>query len=108
MKIDKINIKSVFKDDYITRVAGEKLRNMILKSVSENKKVELDFTDLMVASTSFFDEAIAKLVDHGWNRDKFNERVHFKNLHPKDKIVMEKMCSYRGLREQATLNEKKN
>lgn len=97
MKTNKIHIKSVFKDDYITRVAGEKLRNMILKSVSENKKVELDFTDLMVASTSFFDEAIAKLVDHGWNRDQLSENILFKNLHPKDKMVMEKMCSYRGL-----------
>lgn len=96
MKKNKINIKSVFKDDYITRAAGERLRNMILKSISENKKVELDFTDLMIASTSFFDEAIAKLIDHGWNRDQLIENILFKNLHPKDKMVMEKMCLYRG------------
>lgn len=93
----KIIIKNEFKDDYISRAAGEKLRLMIEDCVSQNKSIELDFTDVTIASTSFFDEGIAKLALNGWDSKRLHQFIKFKNLNPRDFKVMDKMCQYRDL-----------
>ena len=72
-----IFIRETFKNDYTTRDAGEKLRHMILLS---KKKIMLDFSDIKIASASFFDEGIAKLSLEGWDSKKLNDQLEFKNL----------------------------
>ena len=90
----KIKIKDEFKDDYTTRVAGERLRNLILAS---NEPIELDFTNLKIASASFFDEGIAKLADHGWTATQVEQQVKFNNMFHRDRELLISVCEYRGL-----------
>lgn len=92
----KILIKKQFANDYITRDAGEKLRIIIEEAFAKGEKIELDFAGLTIASTSFFDEGIAKLALSGWDQEKFKKNVGIKNLNPRDENVLKKMCSYRG------------
>ncbi len=92
-----INIKKLFSDDYISRVAGEKLRHLIVGSFQNREPVCLDFSGVVVASTSFFDEGIAKLVLEGWDGDRFKKWVHFEGMNPRDQKVMAKVCAFRGL-----------
>jgi hypothetical protein len=92
-----ILIKKEFKADYITREAGERLRVIIEKSVEDGKPIELDFSDIIVASTSFFDEGIAKLAESGWKRKKLDRLIRFKNLNPRDSKVLERLLEGRGL-----------
>lgn len=92
----KITIKTDFKEDYISREAGERLRKIILESVNKEEPIEIDFQGIVVASTSFFDEAIAKLGEAGWDREKMKVWIQFKNLHPKDKELMLGLCDFRG------------
>ncbi len=91
-----IKIKEIFQTDYISRQAGEKLRFMILKAIQEKKKIVLDFKDLIVASTSFFDEGIAKLVDEKVSVDEFGNFIEIINLNKNDKKVLDKVTDYRG------------
>jgi hypothetical protein len=93
----KISIKETFKDDYISRVAGEKLRHAIEEAYQNNESIELDFSNVTIASTSFFDEGIAKLALEGWDRAQFNDRVTLRGMNARDQKVMEKMCEFRGL-----------
>lgn len=93
----KINIKKEFAGDYITREAGERLRQAIVQAFAAGLKTELDFSGIIIASTSFFDEGLAKLALHGWEQKQFEENVIIKNLNPRDRKVLEKMCAYRGL-----------
>lgn len=92
----KINIKTEFATDYITREAGERLRHMIEQALQNHEQLELDFFGITIASTSFFDEGIAKLALNKWSYEQFIEKISLKNLHPRDEQVLKKMCEYRG------------
>lgn len=94
----KINIKSEFSQDYISREAGEKLRTIILENVKTGAPLTLDFSGLLVASTSFFDEGFAKLTSEGWDQKKLFQTITFEGLHPKDKMILDEMCKNRGMR----------
>lgn len=93
----KISIKEMFKNDSISRAAGEKLRNCILNADSQNEQLCLDFTGVIVASTSFFDEGIAKLVLEGWDDQRLAKSVRFEGMVPRDREVMKKVCHFRKL-----------
>ncbi|MBF0104488.1 MAG: STAS-like domain-containing protein [Deltaproteobacteria bacterium] len=92
-----IIIKNEFGADHITRVAGERLRNMILKAAVENEKVKVDFSGVIIASTSFFDEGFAKLALHGWTKEKYLSDVLIENLDKRDQKVLSEMCRNRGM-----------
>lgn len=92
-----IVIKELFLNDYVTREAGEKLRNLILEASYKQDEIYLDFTGLMVASTSFLDEGIAKLSEEGWNKETFSKRIKLINCHQGDRKLISKLCKLRGL-----------
>ncbi|MGK5088495.1 STAS-like domain-containing protein [Bdellovibrionota bacterium FG-2] len=82
------------------RVSGEKLREKIIATYAAGtmgeEKIELDFTGLVIASTSFFDEGLAKLALSDWTYEDFKSRVTIKNMNPRDQEVLTKMLEYRG------------
>ncbi|MCB0327675.1 MAG: STAS-like domain-containing protein [Bdellovibrionales bacterium] len=89
----KIKIAEKFSEDFVTRNAGEKLRNLILQS--ENPIV-LDFLDTKIASASFLDEGIAKLVDYGWTQNDYDHKLHFENMFHMDQSLLKQVCKERG------------
>lgn len=93
----KIMIKEIFKDDYISREAGEKLRNFILENYGKKQKTILDFSNISIASTSFFDEGLAKLKLDGWETNTYLDFVEIKNLSPLDTELLNKVLKYRGI-----------
>lgn len=103
----QIKIKEQYKDDYITRAAGERLRLAILAAHRDQKKVEVDFSGLIVGSTSFFDEAFAKLSEEGWDAERFEKGVVLKELNKMDLRVLKQVCEYRGLKLRLKADKKK-
>jgi hypothetical protein len=98
-----IVIRDVFKDDYISRQAGEKLRFMIIDSIKKKNKLILDFSELIVASTSFFDEGFAKLCDEKIDVQEFMDYIVLKDLNKNDFKVLKQVSDYRGFQlEQKT------
>jgi len=91
----KIIIGQDFKNDYTTREAGEKLRKIIVQA---NEKIELDFTNIKVASASFFDEGIAKLVQEGWSSEKIKEMISFENIFNRDMELLKSVCLGRNIK----------
>lgn len=96
-KMINVNIRNDFPGDYVTRVAGENLRRMILEADSQDQKIEIDFSGVTIASTSFFDEGFAKLSDSGWTMEKLKTQITLKNIKPKDHIILLEMCKNRGI-----------
>jgi hypothetical protein len=92
----KILIKEKFKGDYISREAGEELRKSILAAINSKEHIVLDFQDLVIASTSFFDESIAKLVNENIRPDDFKEFVTIKDINRNDQKVLDQVTKYRG------------
>lgn len=91
----KIVIKNEFADDYTTREAGEKLRKKIIQN--QVWPLELDFSDIKIASASFFDESIAKLSLEGFTTEMVNKKLHFLNLHKLDAQLLIQVCSGREI-----------
>ena len=91
----KIIIKDKFEDDYTTRVASEKLRKMITNTT---EKIVLDFSNVKVASASFFDEGIAKLSEESWDSNKVNAFLIFENLFKRDKELLISVCENRSIK----------
>ena len=91
----RINIREQFSADFVTRAAGERLRLMILEAAGSGEVIEIDFSGLMIASTSFFDEGFAKLSEAGWTAQKLKAVVVFKNIHPRDREILEGLFSRR-------------
>jgi len=90
-----ISIKESFSDDFTSREAGEKLRNLILNSKT---KVIIDFQNLQIASASFFDEGLAKLVEHGWGDKDFREKMELQNIFHKDLALFHKILELKGIK----------
>lgn len=93
----KVSIKKEFSDDYISRTAGERLREMILAAAKKSEVIEIDFSEITIASTSFFDEAFGKLAQEGWDQQKFNSSVKLKNIKSRDEDLLRSLGEYRGL-----------
>ncbi|MFH1654928.1 MAG: STAS-like domain-containing protein [Pseudomonadota bacterium] len=94
----KIYIKKDFEGDWITRQSGERLRNMIVEASKKNEIVELDFTGVVIASTSFFDEGFAKLVDEGWTFEDLKSKIKFENMNNRDWNVLIEICKNRKMK----------
>jgi hypothetical protein len=92
-----ITIKDEFKQDYISREAGERLRNIIIDSLNDVESIIIDFSGVTIASTSFFDEGFAKLKLLNWNKDDFNRKVQIINMNKKDYEVLILVCKNRRL-----------
>lgn len=100
----RINIKRAFQEDYISRIAGEKLRRLIIESFQNQEPLALDFSGVVIASTSFFDEGIAKLALEGWDGQRLRKWVQMEGLNPRDQKVLKKVCEFRKLKFESDLS----
>lgn len=94
----KIKIKETFVQDWITREAGEKLRLLVSDALHKAQNIELDFSDCLIASTSFFDESIAKLALEKVTSEQIQKHLKILHLHPRDKELLLDLCQRRGVR----------
>ncbi len=94
IKIKKIDIKKDFTaEERMTRDGGEKLRTMIL---TNQDSVSIDFHHKPIASVSFWDESIAKLLLFGWSVEEIRKKIEFKNIHHRDEPIIEKLLKARS------------
>ncbi len=91
----RIHIPTEFADDRVTRPAGERLRQLILAQASDNTPLEIDFDNVVIASTSFFDEGFAKLGLEGWSRAQFESRLVLVAMNRFDRRVLERVLNER-------------
>lgn len=104
----KIVIKNEFPHDWVTRIAGEKLRKLIISGlVNEKVEVEVDFAGMTIASVSFFDEGIAKLAEEDLPKD-WKKKLILSNLNPWDKEVLDVVTKQRKIEVPVSLEAKKS
>jgi hypothetical protein len=92
-KTSQIDIESLLSgEERITREGGEKLRKQILRSTPP---VSIDFKHKAIASVSFWDESIAKLLLEGWTEAQVAKNVVLTNVHPRDLEIIHKLIQAR-------------
>lgn len=80
-------------EERMTREGGEKLRKRILQSTYP---VTINFHSKPIASVSFWDESIAKLLLEGWAVTDIHEKIEFKNIHRRDEPIIQKLIEARS------------
>lgn len=93
--MNSIHIPTEFADDRVTRAAGERLRRLIMSRADDSRPLEIDFDELVIASTSFFDEGFAKLAQEGWTRAHFESRLVLTAMNKFDRRVLERVLGER-------------
>ena len=92
----KINvIKEYSKEERMTREGGEKLREQILSASKNHAVVELNFSKTPVASVSFWDESLAKLLLEGWTIKDIQNKIKLVDVHPRDVEILDKLIQAR-------------
>jgi predicted transcriptional regulator len=87
-KMKKIKVQDKFKDDFVSRAAGERLRLMILDVLKKTGEVEVDFQNTHIASLSFLHEAIAKLEEAGISKADIRKKVRIVNISRFDEEII--------------------
>ena len=90
-----ISIERDFRDDWISRSAGERLRNRILSITAGESAVEVDFRGVTIGSTSFLDEGLAKLAHDGWDMARFQRSVIIVGMNRFDRSVLDRLLAER-------------
>jgi hypothetical protein len=82
-------------EERLTREGGEKLRLMIIDLLRDHSSVILDFKSRPIASVSFWDEGIAKLLQNGFTEKDLKEKINLKNVISRDHEVIQRVCEAR-------------
>ena len=88
----KIDVQKISPEDRMTREGGEKLRKMILDS---SLPLVLEFHSKAIASVSFLDEGIAKLILEGWSKEKIETHLKLSHIHPRDLSLIQDLIQAR-------------
>lgn len=93
----EIAIFNVFTaEERMTRIGGERLRVLILKETDGGEKIALQFAGKAIASVSFLDEGLAKLLLEGWSMKQYQARVQLIDIHPRDKKILDDLLRERA------------
>jgi len=83
----KISVKKECGKNTVTRDDGKQVQKLVLTAWKEQGKIVIDFSNILVASVSFFDEAFGKLA-FKYSKVKLQEKLSFKNIDDYDRALL--------------------
>ncbi len=83
----KINIKDICGKKTVTRDDGERVNKILSEKWDDEKTFQIDFSNVLVASVSFMDEAFGKLALQYTKQDLQN-KLNFKNMVKYDRALL--------------------
>jgi aromatic ring-cleaving dioxygenase len=86
VKFSIIDLHDFTAEEKMTRVGGERLRKLIL---TKKKPIKIEFHGKAIASVSFLDEGLAKLVQEGWTKKQIQEELTLHQIHSRDLKLLE-------------------
>jgi hypothetical protein len=83
----KLNLKEQCAKKTITREDGGLIYKIISEAWNSESKIVIDFSNILIASVSFFDEAFGKLAfDH--SLEDLKNRLSFENMEHYDRALL--------------------
>jgi hypothetical protein len=83
----KINLQEKFGKNTITRKDGRAVAELITDSLNKYDKIEIDFSNILIASVSFFDEAFGKLA-FDFPKEVLVKKMSLENIAKYDRALL--------------------
>lgn len=83
----KINLKSKCGRQTITRENGQVIADMITSAWSNENVITIDFSNILIASVSFMDEAFGKLA-FKYSKEDLQKKLRFINVNEYDRALL--------------------
>jgi len=99
----KINLKDKYEKQTITRKDGEQISKMILEAWDNQDKITIDFSNILIASVSFLDEAFGKLAFR-YAKEELKKKLAFENLEQYDRALLNDILISRYHQKELGLN----
>lgn len=82
-----INLKDYCDKRTVTREDGKHIQVMISDSWDKEQSITIDFSNILIASVSFFDEAFGKLA-FKYPINALKEKMKFQNIEKYDRALL--------------------
>jgi len=83
----KINLKEICGKQTITRKDGQIINDMIVDAWEKEDKITIEFSNILIASVSFLDEAFGKLA-FKYPKDILVKKLSFENMEEYDRALL--------------------
>ena len=83
----RINLKNKYGKKTITREDGASINKLLSDMWDKEKKITIDFSNILIASVSFLDEAFGKLT-FKYPKEKLKEKLSFDNIEEYDRALL--------------------
>lgn len=83
----RINLKKEYGKQTVSRDDGKVVAERLIGAIEKEDKIEIDFSNILIASVSFFDEAFGKLA-FKYPKEMLVKKLGFKNMEPFDRALL--------------------
>ena len=83
----RINLKNEYGKQTVSREDGKIFADRLIKEMETADKIEIDFSNILIASVSFFDEAFGKLA-FKYPRETLAKKLAFENIEDFDRALL--------------------
>ena len=90
----RIHLKDEYEKQTITRDDGEQINKMIVEAWDNEDKITIDFSNILIASVSFLDEAFGKLA-FAYPKEDLTKKLAFENLERYDRGLLNDILTSR-------------
>jgi hypothetical protein len=98
-----VNLKEICGKQTITREEGKKINELIVQSWNKEDKIVIEFSNILIASVSFLDEAFGKLA-FDYEKEVLVQKLSFNNIEEYDRVLLNDILLSRYHQKQVGAN----
>lgn len=83
----RINVNKEYGKQTVSREDGRIVAERLICALDKEDRIEIDFSNILIASVSFFDEAFGKLAFE-YPKEVLATKLVFENIEPFDKALL--------------------
>ena len=101
----KIDLKAEYGKQTISRDDGKIVANRLVDAMGKEEEIVIDFSNILIASVSFFDEAFGKLA-FKYSKETLAKKLTFKNIEDFDKALLNDILVSRYHQKELEMKQK--
>ena len=83
----RVNLQKEYGKQTVSRDDGKVVADRLIRAMKKEDKIVIDFSNILIASVSFFDEAFGKLA-FKYPKEVLVEKLRFENMEDFDRALL--------------------